>query len=158
MYVCLSIHRSHRRAVGPSCRSHIHTQHTHACADMELTAEERERREVKRKILEMAREREKAEGEGGEHQGYRMPEVRGLDILCVCVCVCIYIFDGVGAGEGRGDEGEGGEHQGYRMPEMRVLGGWGGGWIDWLIDLVDGLTWLDCLDENIHRPHTHPTR
>ena len=47
-------------------------------ADMELTAEEKQRREVKRKILEMAREKERAEAMGGEHQGYRMPEVSWL--------------------------------------------------------------------------------
>lgn len=49
-------------------------------ADMELTAEEKQRREVKRKILEMAREKERAEAMGGEHQGYRMPEVSWLGL------------------------------------------------------------------------------
>ncbi len=39
--------------------------------DMEITAEEKERREVKRKVLEMAKEKDRFQT---EHTGYRMPE------------------------------------------------------------------------------------
>jgi len=44
---------------------------------VELTEEEKQRREVKRKILDMAKEKERFES--GEHQGYRMPEVCSED-------------------------------------------------------------------------------
>ena len=39
--------------------------------DMELTEEEKQRREVKRKVLEMAKQKDRFET---EHQGYRMPD------------------------------------------------------------------------------------
>jgi len=39
--------------------------------DVEITAEEKQRREVKRKVLEMAKEKDRFER---EHRGYRMPE------------------------------------------------------------------------------------